>query len=130
MEIRKNKWHYHLYTMGFENAYCGEGPTNLCSYFWRVVYGTIKVVIIAAVLLGILFGAGVIIFKWPFESSSLIVAVALCITFSYNQVRIKNFFYAKRHREFVNDEVREPGLLRSYIKAKKDKVCPLIEFVE
>lgn len=120
MKIRKSAWHYRFYTFGFESYYEGRITANLCSYFWRTVWGMFKTLIIFAILSGIVIGLGSIVYQFPFYSSSAVVALVILIVGSHYKWRIPRRDSAKR----------EPGLLRSYLKAKKDKVCPLIEFEE
>lgn len=129
MDIRRSAWHFKFFTMGFDSGYDGEKASsrysryNLCSYFWRVVAGMLKVVCIVLVLLAIVVGAGSALYHYPLVFAGL----ALAVTAGVNAPRI---FRRGSKQAQEPKEPKEPGLLRSYIQAKKDKVCPLIEFVE
>jgi len=77
-------------------------PKNLCSYFWILV----GIVIVWFLLWWLIVPA--------------IVMVTLSTWLEKKDIRI-----SRKTKEF-----KEPGLLRSWVSAKKHKVCPLIEFVE
>jgi len=130
MEIRKNSWHFNLYTMSFSSGWGGE-TTNLCSYFWRVMSGMFKALFIIAFLLTVLAGLGSIIYQFPLVSLPALGLAAVCILIMRYRARVRNDVTSERYRTRSEGyEKPEPGLIRSYLKAKKDKVCPLITFVE
>ena len=123
MNIRRSAWHHRFYTFGFE-TYSEEHTTvNLCSYFWRTVIGLCKFLIIIIVLLAILTVAAFGLYQ---HTAVVLGGAGLVMTFGLigtNWTRIKNFLYGMKGTS-------ESGLLRSYLKARKDKICPLITFVE
>lgn len=115
MEIKRNSWHYKVY-----NFMCDGRPgtkTNLCAYFWKVVFGLSVATglgLIALAILG-LIGFGLyyhtaITFMILGGTGAIIGFIPLC------------YYIGDKYEE------SEPGLVRLYLKAKKDKVCPLIEF--
>jgi hypothetical protein len=121
MKVRKSAWHYWLYNFGFEQCAWRPETSNLCSYFWRTMWGLLKTLIVVAVAGALLTLGGVGFYRYPLEMFIAIAAVAALITILHYGERRKYRRIASAH---------PPGLLRSYIKARKDKVCPLIEFVE
>jgi hypothetical protein len=123
MKIRKSAWHHRFYTFGFETYSETYQPVNLCSYFWRIVAGLCKSLLIAAVALGLLTIAAYALYTYPVVVLGSAGFVMAFIVVGTNWTRIKNFLCRTK-------VTSEPGLLRSYLKAKKDKVCPLITFVE
>lgn len=118
MKIQKSAWHFQFFTMGFDSGYSGQAA-NLCSYFWRVVAGMLKIVCMVAVLLCVAVGVGSMVFQFPLYCLALVVGTTAVV----NAPRIAKRGKSKRG-------LCEPGLLRAYLRARKDKVCPLIEFVE
>jgi hypothetical protein len=125
MKISESAWHYGLYRMGFENGYASQ-TANLCSYFWRTVAGGLKALCIVGFLLAILIGAGMVVFQNPWWSLGAAALVAVFILYmEYGSPLFHSVF-----DDGGKKKPREKGLLRSYIQAKKDKHCPLIEFVE
>ena len=119
MEIRKSAWHYKFFTMGFDSGYGGEAA-NLCSYFWRTVAGILKVVCIVAVLVCLAAGIVSCIIQFPLYCFALVLAITVVV----NAPRVVRRGTSKRAQP------KEPGLLRSYLRAKKNKHCPLVTFVE
>ncbi len=126
MKVRKSSWYHWFYTFGFEQYERHPGKTNLCSYFWRTVWGVFKCLLIVAVVGTIVTVAGMCLYNALWLSIGCLAVVGAVIAFASNWTRIKFFLNPGRYE----NKEPEPGLLRSYIKAKKDKVCPLIEFVE
>jgi len=107
MKIRKSAWHYKLITKTWE----GYSPKTLCGYFW-IVCGTLLVWI----LLG---SVGILI------SPFLLTGWGLYIL--WNEIstkrKIRNTFKEPK-------EPKDPSLVRAWISAKKQRVCPLIQIVE
>jgi hypothetical protein len=124
MKISESAWHYNLYRMGFDGGHA-SGTANLCSYFWRTVAGGLKALCFVGFLLAIVVLAGMVIFQHPWWCLAAVAVIAAVILYiEYGPTDLP-------HRDGTPLEtIREPGLIRSYIQAKKDKVCPLIEFVE
>jgi hypothetical protein len=123
MEIRRDSWHYRFYEVSF-NMWPPE-RTNLCSYFWRVAYGIVLYVALGACVLFILGATGYALYNHTV--ASLIVAGVTVVLLGLILLGI-----------YVDDELAlrrsepgyRPGLIRSYLKAKKEKVCPLVKFVD
>jgi Na+-transporting methylmalonyl-CoA/oxaloacetate decarboxylase gamma subunit len=135
MNISKQSWHYGVVS----NKFCfmdGWWASNsLCLYFWQVVmrisFGFLlcllavsPLVLIMQIALGssptLLGVLGLIIgLLYIFV---LLIFIVLCIGEVYRKVR----------RTFPHKEPKkpsEPNILIEYIKAKKDKVCPMITYV-
>lgn len=116
MKIRSNAWHYKFYEIGHSG--CGPSRTNLCSYFWRTLSGMGLVTLLSILILGIIGILGFVSYNEPVAISIILVAVGAGI----GLIRLGK--YAKN-----NYQAPEPGLLRLYLKARKDKICPLVEIV-
>lgn len=114
MKIRKSSWHYKIVEMTSD----GNVPANLCGYFWRLVLGLVAI----ASLLGMLGFIGWLTYeKWPWSIIAIGVTVLVFGSIMWA-------FGLCSH--LPNRPSSEPGLFRQWLKAKKDKVCPLIEYVE
>ncbi len=136
MKVSESSWHYWLYEVSFENGKPHGRETNLCPYFWRVVGGASKLLIVIAVLLALLAAIGFGFWKYTAIAFGLVTVISVAIALIDYEREIKNFFTSSgdgTSGDGTEPEPKrepEPGLLRSYLKAKKDKVCPPIEFVE
>ena len=113
MEINSDSWHYKFYKLGYG---AGHVPyrTNLCSYFWRTVLGLGIAVFVVLFVLACLGIVGFVAYHHTaifFTGIGGLVAVFGLIMLN----------------EYWGDA--EPGLLRAYLRAKKEKVCPLVEIV-
>ena len=113
MEFKKDSWHYKLYKI-VSDGY-PPSTTNLCAYFWKVVFGLFSIAIGCVFGLTLLGLIGFVFYKFTLYSFAglgiLLLLIALLVI---------------RDRRPYN---REPGLVYLYLKAKKDKVCPIITFV-
>lgn len=143
MKIRKASWHYKAI------AWCDWYPsTNLCTYFWQVVAACIMIV---GVCIGIgLIGCFVLLVIGSFISLPVmcyldyadIVPIGSVIE-QYSFVKpivelgvvswvismsVLCYLSVRRISRYVSNSPESDGLLASYAKAKKDKVCPMIEF--
>ena len=80
-----------------------ERPNNLCAYFWKLL-----LCIVFSPIFGImgLFVVTVCAVAWPF-------------------VWLKEKYEAENMYK-----TRKPNIAISYLKAKKQKACPLIEYVD
>lgn len=120
MKVSKTSWHYKVLT-----GCTGIKPSqSLCVYFWQVMFATVFAAPILLMLLGVfLLMEGL---KWLAVKSVKPVTALGAWAWS--------LFPEKRQKQ-PNDPPpfsppKEPGLLRSWLTAKKEKVCPLIEFTD
>lgn len=86
------------------------GGVSLCSYFWITVAQIL--LIYPTMLVFAVIACGICIIISPFLLIAVIVKFLENWSEKRNAIRID----------------RQPGLLRSWVSAKKDKVCPLIKF--
>jgi hypothetical protein len=102
MKISRKSWHYRF----LKWMRCSPIPDNLCGYFWVVVLAGLAIAAIST------------------------VAVVL------SPIWVPAWVYCKLQDRFdekfppKEKPAREPGLLRQWLKAKKDRVCPLLEWTE
>ena len=130
MRISKESWHYRLvrwFDIGSE-----YGSTSLCRYFWQIVFA-----IFLCVGMGVGgIGAAIIVtlplwhmFHWAFGLQMIAIFIGLCEIgiLTYGLVTLVK----ERHWHEIRKGLREapePSLLYAWAKAKKDKVCPLVDF--
>lgn len=129
MIIEKSSWHYKL------NSYAVRDiPTNLCGYFWLTVFLVSFIILtLSGILLsfstaGCIVMEGYDISKWysipiGFFIHALLISIVYCI-YTVNRY-LQHIIKLYKSRDI---EVKEPSLLKAFIKAKKDKMCPLLTF--
>lgn len=110
MRISKRSWHYNLHDP--ENP-----PKNLCTYFWSCVIKLAVLINLAGLLL---FLIGWLVYKGLVQTNIgwiLLPAVGLV------------WLGERRWRKRKKRTPKPPGVARSYIRAKKERICPLIEYI-
>lgn len=140
MKVSTNSWLYRQ-----ADRFNWQVSNSLCLYFWQVVWAVIFFWIIlpilgtgaAAFIFGVLpvaFGSGLqFLFQLELGNTEIqkylwnlgMGYVAIIIIFSFTSA----YWYWK---ECIRKEKpkKEDNLVVAYLKAKKRKVCPLIEFTE
>ena len=115
MRISTDSWHYRLIDFLDFNH-----PRNLCAYFWKVVLSA---------LLGILFSAGLVTFFggpiWYWINPEY--PLALAVIAGVHEVALVCFFIPTLP-ERESKPPKPPGLIKSWLKAKHNKICSLLEF--
>jgi len=126
MEIKNDSWHCWLYEAG----HGGHAPekTNLCRYFWRVVAGASFVAGICAIYTAAIVGVGVMFYLHTFFMFAVLGGIAALLGGIYLYWRFEE--RAWKRTRVPGYQEPEPGLLRSYLRAKKEKVCPLVKIVD
>lgn len=155
MNINKNSWHFkllkHFYHEVVYDLSHGHNVT-LCSYFWSVVGALLKVLAIIGGVTVVTAGVGIILYGFfgslmylllpltgplfdykLYEVGLSVLIFALCITvvggimgaITGDMKVVPN--YLKHNKTEYN---KPPSLFLSWLKAKKDKVCPLVKLEE
>ena len=117
MKIKRNSWHYKISNLlvDFE-----KHNDTLCLYFWRLI-GTIVLII---------FGTGLIstmiysYFTSAFFASTSIMLVFIISCFILPAIAI----YFLRVKLGKSPEITGETIVIEFIKAKKNKICPLIKY--
>lgn len=132
MKISKKSWHYR-----FLKAQRRAVPVSLCPYFWAVVFEALKMLVIGASLLVIAMFVAMVLFVTPigymFDASwvtekeigaSVTFWAAIIIMTTVGGTR---HFYRRlrQNRPVVH---KESNIVTAYIKARKEKICPMLEF--
>lgn len=125
MQINRSSWHYKLLRKD------GKFPSEyLCTYFWQVVLVVLKYIIYVAAGFLVLTGFGVISLDLIIPNGSSLYYLAPVIgviTFVLLCTLILSICLIL-HWIFEKFNSKSPTLLSSYVKAKKDKICPKITF--
>lgn len=136
LEISTSKWHYRLWKIGRAR---GSEPHNLCKYFWHIVL--FKLVLPLAGVGLVLFGVGSILWViWlhPVEAAlgtfAAFLIVVLVVLLGWLLTRRAERRKVKRRQQRLQPArpapPKEPSVLWAYLKARKQKVCPLIKVVD
>ena len=131
MKINENSWHYKFWAFTFENY--GKVPkrTNLCFYsqriFWSaalyLIAGSMLLVAFSIVLWGIFYLG---FWKHTGISFAILGGLVAITTVSIGAVMYKE---RRARREISHPgEKHEPNIFFQWLSAKKQKVCPLVEF--
>lgn len=134
LQISKNSWHYWLWKLGRDSS---SKPKNLCKYFWHIAI--VKVLIPLTLALGFLLGVGALIWLiWghPVQTALIVLTIAACALFGLGLYKFLQVWSARRQKARIAARFnppqppKEPGIVRSFLKARKQKMCPLIEVVD
>lgn len=143
MKISKNSWHYKMVTDKSYGIYSGNVSNSLCIYFWQVVSrffiaGLVAVVcslilwcMIVAPLLNLVLGFTTGVWWLGGTMINVFTFFGGIMWFAFLGISFTEIVWPKlKAKYFVKASERQPkpSLIGSYIKAKKDKICPVIEF--
>lgn len=124
MKISKETWHYKFWRSTLD-YHPGTGTTDLCRYVQRIFwFGLFALAIGAGMLYVVSFFAYLIFYVgfWQHPALASGIAVGLvivaCVTYLVKKWRDDHRF----------DPRPPPSLARQWVSAKKQKICPLVEF--
>lgn len=150
MIINKNSWHYRFLTYG-ENAFF-EVPESLCPYvrkivikaliyvFLALIVGFFFVVVGTSVLAKFAVPVGLLYWVGGFALGAVIICGAIAavvggifgamfLTEKYKKRKSeKRIAEMKKRRDAGLDPEPPKTLMREWIDAKHDKICPTLEF--
>lgn len=123
--VNTNSWHYKLVDTMLTNSSPKE---NLCGYFWQIV-GSILIVLASIFsFLFILHLPGLVLMSVGAVAVSywliLVIGIVFWAVFIGGMV-LYNLY--KNHRDITYNDGKE-NIVVSWFKAKKSKICPIIEF--
>lgn len=129
MKIKTNAWHARFIRATWCEMFDADMPRSLCSYFWILVFSTVFSVLLSALalalspILGPVLGAVWLYGRWEEWKKE---QQAREYEAAKREGRLDEYnakYFGKKEKKR-----KKPGLLRSFIKAKKQKVCPLIQY--
>lgn len=118
MKIKRSSWHYKISNLGdFEKR-----NDNLCNYFWRIV-GKLALFFIMAVLL---FGIG-----FTYFTSPAVIPNTILLLWLFGSVILPPLVIGSiRERLGGPAEIKGESIVKEFIKAKKNRFCPMIKYVD
>lgn len=126
MKIKKSSWHYRLHkkmTGGFAPEY-----RSICSYFWGTVFMSCIAFVVIPMIAAFAALLALTPFIYFFTGDPGIIPLA--IIFGSLEIILLLLFGYRRWSNNRAPKIKEPSLVVEFIKAKKSKICPLIEYVE
>lgn len=128
MKLNRNSWHYKVWAKSFDSYTGPPASTDLCRYchriFWQLVSYAILACLALAAVSGCVFLAYMLIWKAlipHFGTTLLVVGVIAAVIIAIGLY--SRWLNGKRQYD------QEPRtLVGQYLNAKKEKVCPLVEF--
>jgi len=117
MKINRKSWHYRI-----RKFWSFDDARNLCSYFWSTVWATALFPIVPVVALFVLLFLTAPLWGIWIDSQGFNIIIGIFEIFG-----LCVFWYEYRKEEYKHT-VREPSLVKEFVKAKKQKICPLIEY--
>ena len=124
MIVHESSWHLKVARWGNHNYQ----PRDLCSYFWRVTGRLLWA--LAVIYAALYWGYRLVdaIFDNPWWAVMIVVVPAALLVISGVVFLLLAAFDAIPKPHFNRTKKQKPpSLVGSYIKAKKRRVCPLIE---
>lgn len=154
MIINENSWHFKIYA-AFNSTW--NRPKTLCAYFWKTLIPVLSVSIIGFAILAAVTIIGQEILTRFFVFSSLwtlvpasigvgVLFIALCVGISIVLVlgipwlidlyRERKYYkeveFIAQNQERIKNGLepieRKKSLIGEYLKARKEKVCPTLEY--
>jgi len=123
MKVNKRSWHYRLTDFIWQDTHIPDTGNNLCKYFWMVVWSVVLSSLIPIIVsgLGILF----------YFDTNICDKIAVFITVLYvisglSLPVIAVWAFRAKFGERI--EITTPLIVEEFIMAKKNKVCPMIDF--
>lgn len=157
LNIKKSSWHYRMVDAVWADFFNKNISNSLCGYFWQVVFAPIVTIVMAAVILAVIaiLGSGVFyvvgavignllahfgllpssfllekgVFKWEHVYASIGIDI-LIAAFFYSRYKYRQYKERKRAERSLSDEPEKVNLVVEFVKAKKRKVCPVLNFVD
>lgn len=140
LKIKSTAWHYRLYCFWHTVWDTSElppitiwelirgqrklqrpTPTTLCRYFWFIVLSSVVLTLFSSILVlaGVICGPIIL----------LVGVIGYGIKLLYYRVRRRRRF-RRRPASIFDVLEKEPSLVVEFVKAKKKKVCPLLEVID
>ena len=158
MNINKNSWHYKM-NFWFKSGNIWKMPKTLCGYFWTTVQHLVMCTVLAIVVsaVGMMIGAPLVVdaglgawlgisstvLTWVVSAIVGIISVVVFLAGSVFTMFSIVFGFSKlaetlKERKAKKENarisaglpVKEAPMVIQYLKARKQKICPMIDYVE
>lgn len=136
MKISKSSWHYWLVSR-FNSEY--NIPESLCPYVRKIITSGVLGILCIVVVLALLFFFIVSpVMFWLTKFGAIAASAEIMKIGTVSQAiwlfcicgLLGNLAKDKWKERRADAPAKEPGVFMSYVKAKKQKFCPTIEFVD
>jgi hypothetical protein len=119
MKVSKKSWHYKIRNLGNDWPVCGD---TLCRYFWAFVFKAF----------GISFGSAIFaVLVYGYFTSPNWISNSILVLFILASIVLPILAICFIRKRFGHPlELPKETLIIEYLKAKKNRVCPLIEYVD
>jgi hypothetical protein len=144
LQVRANSWHYWVWRLGRAEY---KRPKNLCRYFWHCTFKIVAALIVTGLMVTGITAIGILIWSFPIVFSKVVILLAIAaglfVVLGYivgawvDRRKATEDEREKKKVERLVAKSQEPpkppstlGLIWAFIKAKKEKYCPLIQVVD
>ena len=118
MRISRKSWHYRLNT----SLYDYFNPNNLCEYFWKTVFALTIAMAIISMMIWAVVGLTKHVVNDPW-GSLIFLSLIGCIGFPIIAIKLLRYY-------FPSTKTKQESLVAEYLKAKKNRICPMIEYYD
>jgi predicted neutral ceramidase superfamily lipid hydrolase len=136
MDVKRTTLHFKILT---DRCFYMKGWTpsdSLCVYFWQVVFRFCCCLFVVAATVAPL--VSVISYVTGTQDSSHILVqfysyIGVIVGFFYGVALVTfiiSSYIIRREAHKKTTKPKQPSIIIEYIKAKKDKVCPMINFID
>jgi hypothetical protein len=122
MVVNKNSWHYKFWSWTYHNRYDVPQETNLCNYCQRIFWLGLMHLFLGSMVLFLVLALLYAIFVQGFYYHTGLSFIILGAIVAVIGGTLGYAWWADSR------EYREPGLVGQWVSAKKQKICPLVEF--
>ena len=120
MNIKRNSWHYKISLLGTDTY--EKSTDSLCLYFWRLVLKSAGILLLSIIIPCLIYA---------YFTSHFVISTSIMVIFVVSCVAlpISAIWYL---RKLTGSQLKIPGenIAFEFIKAKKNKICPLIKYVD
>jgi len=119
MQIKRSSWHCKISNLGSDFE---KSDDNLCCYFWR---GVGKFALLLAAVIVICF------ILYSYFTSLFLIPITIIILFLCSSIALPVLAIRFIRKMFgKSPEMPYGNIVTEYMAAKKQKVCPLITYIE
>ena len=120
MKIKRNSWHYKVRNWGsYEKRH-----DSLCVYFWCVVGSIAFWVTITTIAIGVMIALCILLFE------PQVTHIWIAILFVGLSAFLPWYTITQLRQKYQSPQLPGENILVEYIKTKKAKICPIIEYVD